>query len=200
MKSYKQYVAEKVIEPSKEKGTLTLWHGGKLDIIEDTMKFKKGKVEYGPGLYLTTHWDTAQKYSKGGRKLYQVVIKKGKDAAKTKIPLETVKEFVNDHVIKRKQNEILKRVENYYARAKKITAEVVINIMINEDALSSGKYEEFRKFLMNNGIDYLTVKNPFGWGNQVMIVLFNPSKIVSKTVVEPKDEIIKFDLPMNFKR
>lgn len=200
MLSYKQYLTEKVIEPSKVKGTLTLWHGGKLDFIEDQMKFKKGRTEYGPGLYLTTHYQTALKYSKGSRKLYQVIIEKGKDAANTKLPLSEVKEFINQYVIKKKVKEITEAVEKYYKRAKKVTAESVINIMINYEALSTGKQDELRKFLLSQGVDYLTVNNPFGWGDQVMIVLFNPKKIVKKVVVEPKDEIKVFDLPKNFKR
>ncbi len=28
----------------------------------------KGRYESGPGLYLTTHYETARKYAKGGRK------------------------------------------------------------------------------------------------------------------------------------
>jgi len=45
MLTYKQYLAEKTITPSKEPNTLTLWHGGNLDFIEDRMSFKKGRTE-----------------------------------------------------------------------------------------------------------------------------------------------------------
>ena len=42
---------------------MNVWHGGKLeDSYQDSISHKKGRWEHGPGLYLTTHYDTAKKY------------------------------------------------------------------------------------------------------------------------------------------
>ena len=66
----------KIMEGARE--TMTFWHGGNLDTSTD-VSHKTGRWEYGPGLYLTTQFDVVQKYAKGSRKLYRVVVEKGVD-------------------------------------------------------------------------------------------------------------------------
>jgi hypothetical protein len=78
MLTFKEYLKEDSISPSTEPNTMSLWHGGDLEgAYQETISHKKGRSEWGPGLYLTTHYGTAQKYSKGSRKLYMITIKKG---------------------------------------------------------------------------------------------------------------------------
>jgi len=80
--------------------TMTLWHGGNLkNGLTDTIVHKKGKWEYGPGLYLTTHYHTATRYAKGSRRLYKVTIEKGNNADDVYIDLPIVMEFVNSYVL-----------------------------------------------------------------------------------------------------
>lgn len=47
-------------------------------------------------------------------------------------------------------------------------------------------------FLVENGIDYSTVNNPFGWG-ETMLVLFNMRKIVKATIVKSTDKLTNDD-------
>lgn len=185
-----------LIVPSSEPGTLSLWHGGNLDNLESFTTQKKGRYEYGSGLYLTTHYQTASKYSKGSRRLWLVTISKGNDGKTANLNMENVKTFVSNHIVKRKQPEILQRMEKYN-KGGQISFDIFNNILLNEDALKSSETENLRKFIVDNGIDYISVSNAFGWG-ETMIVLFNLKKIISKQVIKPKDKIENFDLPTDF--
>lgn len=196
MKTYKEYILEKLIEPSNEKNTMTFWHGGNLDVINDDMVFKSGRYEFGTGLYLTTHYNTAKKYAKGSRKFYQVVVEKGNDANDIKLSLDIVYEFLAKYAIKSKISE-LKSAMNKWELKGDIPAFIFINLMLNYDAVRSSNRDEIRKFLVANNVDYLLVSNAFGYG-ETMMVLFNNKKIISKTQVKPKDEIKEFDLPTKF--
>jgi len=157
---------------------LVLWHGGNLDALEDNVSHKKGRWEAGPGLYLTTHYDTAKKYAKGSRKLYQVTIRKGTDIKDVLVPTEEAKDFINSFVIKKKRADILGRVDKH-SRDGKLSADIFNNVMINEDALNSSNTNELRKFLVEKGGDYSVQDGMFGWRERVVVV-FNTNVIVPK--------------------
>lgn len=152
-----------LITPSSEAGTMSLWHGGNLDNLESFTTQKKGRYEYGSGLYLTTHYQTASKYSKGSRRLWLVTISKGNDGKTANLNMENVKTFVSNHIVKRKQPEILQRMEKYN-KGGQISFDIFNNILLNEDALKSSETENLRRFIVDNGIDYISVSNAFGWG------------------------------------
>lgn len=194
--SFKSFLKEEEIVPSTIPGTMSLWHGGRLDdSYKETISQAKGRYEYGPGLYLITHYDTAKKYAKGSRRLYLITIKKGNDLNDVQLSKESVLEFVNNYVIKSKRKEVLARMEKYLKET--MNADNFLNIIINSDAIQSTNTQYLRKFLIDNKVDYCIVKNAFGW-DATMVVLFNMDLIVSKKVVEPKDKIKVFDLPTNF--
>lgn len=174
-------------------GELVLWHGGNLDSEQDYLKQKGGRWESGPGLYLTTHYETARKYSKGSRKLYKVTVRKGTNITEVKLSLDSVKSFVQEFVIKAKRKEVLARIESR-TKEGKIDADTFLNIMINEDAIKNTDTGSLRKFLVDSGIDYAVQDNAFGW-HERMVVLFNMKNIASKTVVKPTDKIDVYDLP-----
>ena len=88
------------ISPSSTPNTMSFWHGGRLDdAYEDSINQKKGRTEYGPGLYLTTHHGTARKYSKGSRRLYLLTVAKGNNADDITIPLEDMEKFVKENCV-----------------------------------------------------------------------------------------------------
>lgn len=176
---------------------LTLWHGGNLDFNEENVSHKKGRWEFGPGLYLTTHYNTAKKYAKGSRKLYQVVVQKGVDIKDVDLPVDTVLAFVNTYVIKAKKRDILERIEKRTSNGM-ISADTFLNIMINEEAIKNINTSQLRNFLVQNGIDYSIQDSAFGW-HERMLVIFNMKKIVSKKVVKSTEKIEEFDLPTDFK-
>jgi hypothetical protein len=198
MKSFKYFISEELITPPDTPNTLTLWHGGRLDSsYDETINHKKGRWEYGSGLYCVTHYQTARKYAKGSRRLYMITIAKGNDAGETLIPVKEVLEFIKRYTIASKRKEVIEAI-NRRTKGDSILAETFNTIMVNYDAIKSSNTNTLRVFLVNNGVDYLTVDNPFGW-HERMIVLFNMKKIVSKRVITPKDKIEVFNLPTEWR-
>jgi hypothetical protein len=194
MKPFRNFLTEIIISPSTTPNTLSLWHGGRLDTsYDETISHKKGRWEFGPGLYLTTHYQTAQTYSKGSRRLYLITLTKGNDAKDTTIPIDKALNWCKEYVIRSKQAEVLGRL-NKWVEHGEVKAYIFINIIINNDAIKSTDTGNMRKFLVRQGIDYATTDNAFGW-HEKMITLFNMSKIAEKKVVNPKDKIEVFDLP-----
>jgi len=187
MKHLKRFNENKDFE-----NNMQFWHGGDLDNYDDIIAQKNGRCEYGPGLYLTTHYDTAKKYAKGRRKFYLISVEKGNDINKSLLDIEKVKQFIFKYVIKSKQKEILQRVEKYN-KENTIKGYIFNNILLNEKALSPRNTSNLRQFLIDNGIDYEIVDNPFGWGEKMM-VLYNMKKIKDVRKITPNDKIENYDL------
>jgi hypothetical protein len=188
-----------VVVPSSEPNTLSFWHGGNLPSFPELIPQKKSRFEYGSGLYLTTHYDTARKYSKGSRKLYMVTIRKGVDARNAGLEYGAVCKFVNSIVLKNKRKDILERFDIYMTRmdTRMLNASVFSNIILNEGAITATNTVNLSKFLVSQHIDYVLVPNAFGW-NEMMVVLFNMDNIVNVVQIMPKDKITVFNLPTEF--
>ena len=194
MKSFREFLTEELISPSTIPGTISCWHGGRLDdAYNETIAHKKGRYEYGPGLYLSTSYNAVEKYHKGSRRLYLITIEKGNDTNNTDIPVDVILEWINHYVIRSKRFEVLDAIQRRTENGK-FNAQIFINILINNDAIKSTDTGSLRKFLVNQHVDYSEVHNAFGWG-ETMIVLFNMRKIIDKKVVTPKDKIETYDLP-----
>lgn len=185
-------VNEENVTPPNIPNTKNFWHGGNLDDYVDNIAHKKGRYEYGPGLYAITKYDVAKKYAKGNRKLYLLSIENGNEISDVYLDRNIVEDFVNKYVISSKRKDIINRYEKHY-NENKINASIVLNIILNENAIKSSDTDKLRTFLLNNDIDYELVDNPFGW-NETMIVLYNMDKIKNKIVIKPKDNIEVFDL------
>jgi len=176
--------------------TLTLWHGGNLELSQENVAHKGGRWEHGPGLYLTTHYDTARKYSKGSRKFYQVVIRKGINITEVNIPIADVREFMDTYFVRSRKKDVSERIDKQ-AKDNKINAGTFLNITFNEQAIKNTDTDKLRSFLVQQGVDYSIVDNAFGWRER-MIVLFNMRNIVSKRIVPAKEKIETYDLPIDW--
>lgn len=183
----------RTVRPSTTPGTLTLWHGGNLDAPPPSMG-RSGRIEFGPGLYLTTHYDTARKYAKGSRALYQVVIRKGTDIDTVRVSAGEASALVRRVAPRKLQQDILSRLERF---ASDVPVSVVVNNLINSDALRPAHHETVRQWLVEQGADYAIEDHAFGW-HERMVVVFNPEVIVSKMRIRPDDDIEPFDLPTEF--
>ncbi len=161
-----------------ESGNMVFYHGGNLDGNQtEFIPQKGGRYEYGPGLYLTDHQGTAEKYAKGSRKLYRVEVEPGVDLQDATLSVESVRDFVQKFVSKPKREWCLALVERR-VKDGRVPAYMFSNILLNEKLMKPSNIHELRKFLVENNIDYETVKNPFGWGEN-MLVLYNMKKIKS---------------------
>jgi hypothetical protein len=184
-----------LIQPSSEPGTMSFWHGGKLDFYSE-VTYKKGRWEYGPGLYLTTNYSVAKKYSGGGRLLYMITIKKGTDIADVSISVADLHEFISDFVIKKYQKDCKDRFAEL-SKNDAVAARLVQNVFVNNEWLKTSNVNELNKFLKNHGVDYSMMSRTFGFDSS-MCVLYNTKLIVSTKVISSKDKIEMFDLPNNF--
>lgn len=190
MKFNEQYISY-LNEAGKK--TMTLYHGGNLkEGVNSSYSHRTKRWEYGPGLYLTTHYGTAASYAKGSRKLYKVTVEMGNDLDNVLFDYDKVKEFVNTHVMTKKRSDMLARMESKMKDGK-VPAYMLVNLIINDEAMKPSKSGILRDFLVNNGVDYSLVSNAFGW-NEMMLVLFNFNKIIN--IEEAKDSYE--DLPTTF--
>lgn len=185
-------IDEETITPPNIPNTMNFWHGGNLENYNEVIAQKNGRYEYGAGLYLTTHYNTALKYSKGSRKLYLVTVENGVDIEKSFLDVEKVKEFIDTYVIGRMKKMVWERLQKYID-GNNVKAYVFNNIILNEKAIKSTNTRYLRSFFVENGIDYNIVNNAFGWG-EIMMVLYNMKKIVNVIQIKPKDKIEVFDL------
>lgn len=173
-------------------GTTNFWHGGNLDSYDDVIAQKNGRYEYGPGLYLTTQFEVAQKYAKGSRKMYLVTVTSGVDINKAILPEQEVINFIKSHIITNKRKEVLERLQKYRVDGG-FKAYVFNNIILNEKAIKPSNTSSLRQFYIDNGIDYDMVDNAFGWGEKMM-VLYNMKKIVGYTVLKSGEIPEKYNL------
>lgn len=69
--------------------------------------------------------------------------------------------------------------------------------MINYDVIKPSDSYKMRQFLVDNGIDYYMIDNPFGW-RELMVVVFNFRAIIKKEIISPNTKIDIYDLPQTF--
>jgi len=193
MITFQQFIRESVFVPLDIPQTQNYWHGGNLDDYNDLIAQKNGRYEHGAGLYLTTHYGTAVDYAKGSRKLYMVAVKRGQDIADALLPLSDVQTFIETYVIGRLRKPLWARLQAA-AQGTNIPAWRFNNAILHDKAVTGRNTIRLREFLVNAGIDYELVSNPFGWGEQMM-VLYNMKKIAKVLRVLPTDRISVYDLP-----
>jgi hypothetical protein len=168
--------------------TMTLWHGGRnLQFNQMNMiPAKKGRWEYGPGLYLTTHYETARKYAKGGGTTFKLTIEKGTDISKVTIELQEAIDFVKRYVIGQYRKPMIEDLTNNINRLGKLFLEVLVNLCVNYQCLSPKNTVELRKFIVNHGADY-EISRGFAGRAETIVVIFNPAIIKKIEAVKASD-------------
>lgn len=166
---------------------ITLWHGGRgLEFnYRDIIAHRTGRWEHGPGLYLTTHYETAAKYAKGGGKTYLVTVRQGTDIDSCTVPLEDAVEFVNRYVVGRMKKPVIADLQDNLNRVGHLNADVIVNLCLNRSALSPASTEYLRKFLIDHGVDYISV-NRFGGRDEKLLVVVNPAVVIRVDIVPAK--------------
>lgn len=180
---------------------IELWHGGR-DLEFNYKEFgntRKNRWEHGPGLYLTTHYDRARNYAKGGGKTYLVTVEEGNNIDNVLIDISLVNEFVANNIIKSKQKSILDDLYENMNRTNttpSIHANVLVNLIINLEAISNTKTKKLNQFLVENNVDYGIVNRYSGREENVMVI-FNNKKIKSVKSISAKD-VLSEDYIKNF--
>ena len=195
----RQYID--LVEQATGPRRIVLWHGGR-DLesgYPEVRSHGKGRWEHGPGLYLTTHYDTAAKYAKGGGKLYKVTVEEGTDIDDVTCPLEDAVQFVNRYVIGRKRKDMIDDLQRIMKRtnADQIRIEVLVNLCLNNEALPNSKTNVLRQFLIDHGVDYAWVKH-YGGRDETVLVVINPRKIKKVEAIPASAVKDGFQLPPDF--
>lgn len=184
---------------------MELWHGGR-DLEYNYRAPKpcaKGRWEGGPGLYLTTHYETAYKYSKGGGKTYKVDFELGNNQADVYIPLDKVIDFVSKSVAVKHRKNIISDIHDNAKRLgnfESVKSEVLVNLCINYEALTPKKTVELNRFLVENNVDYGTITNYSG-RPETVIVLYNLDLIQKVKAIPSKDvSLEEYILPINLNK
>lgn len=178
---------------SNNSNLFSFWHGGQLnnEVLYSDHTQKRGRYEYGVGLYLISSYDIAKKYAKGSRTLYKVYVKKGNSLNKAFLNSNDCIEFIKNNVKKNKQKDIITRIIDRYPE--KINGNIFNNIMVNYELITPSNQNEIKDFYISNKVDYLIVDNAFG-NSSTMIVIFNNKIIDHYERIEPKNKINVFDL------
>lgn len=164
--------------------TITMYHGGRgLEYTYREMLGNKSKqTEYGPGLYLTNNFETAQKYAKGGGSVYRVTFKRGRDIANATLDLDTVMDFV-----KRTKFANRKKLIADLESRKVLRAETFLILLVNGDCLTPSTSILTRQFFVDSGID-LSIIQGFGANrSEVIAVIFNPEIIEKVERLKARD-------------
>ncbi len=190
---------KKIIEQTPE---ITLWHGGRnLEYFHDKTQISpKGRWEHGPGLYLTTHYETARKYAKGGGKTYKVTIELGTHIKDVTIHIDEVLNFVLKNVIKSKQKDIINDIHNNMKRMNShshLEAETLVNLCVNYEAVKGEKTISLNRFLVEHNVDYAT-SDWFSGRDETICIIYNLEKIKKVKAIPSKDvPLVDFELPSN---
>ncbi len=187
---------------------MKLWHGGR-DLeysYNEIKKSSKGRWEYGPGLYLTTHYETARKYAKGGGKTYHVHVELGNNINNVKINLEDTLSFIKNNVVKSKQKELIFDLHNNMKRmnlVNEVEANVLLNLIINTEAVVGEKTIKLNEFLVQNKVDY-SIVDRFSGRDETVVVIFNPKQIkkvspIKSNEVSPDEYELTFEYHKNKK-
>jgi hypothetical protein len=187
---------------TEQNNEITLWHGGRnLEHYHNRPQISpKGRWEHGPGLYLTTHYETARKYAKGGGKTYKVTIELGNHIKDINIHIQEVLDFVLKNVIKSKQKDILNDIHNNIKRMNSypyLEAETLVNLCINYEAVKGEKTISLNRFLVNHNVDYST-SDRFSGRDETICIIYNLDKIKKIKAISAKDvSLVDFELSAN---
>jgi len=180
---------------------MLLWHGSRRwDGAPEIREGRKRRSAHGPGIYLTTSLETAWRYAKGGGRLYLFELDDDLGLVDQRtISLQAILDFLRElrRVPGRKEIAAgVRRVaDSFHVDA--VSAAILVNLMVNADALSGENGPSLAHFLSAHGIDADCVRQ----SNEDWIILFNPARVrkftpMSRTTIP----VSMYDLPLVCRR
>ena len=161
------------------------------------VEHRKGHAEYGPGIYLTTNWETANKYAKGGGSVYRIGLDPStRFAEDVQIEVADARSFVKGLSGLRGKADILAYLDRIKAqRGPKMYAEYLVNAFVNRGVASGKNGPMLAAFLAHQGADASLVSHS---ADEDWVVVFNPDKVCMVERLDPKQVSRKgfaFSLP-----
>ena len=174
---------------------ILMWHGGRMDGSAEVQTPRKGRYEAGPGIYMTTKYDTARKYAKGGGATFLVSVKPDLHLAEdVLIPLQDGIDFAQKYLGGKKKNIIADlRANCDRHNADAFRANVIVNLVVNYEAGSGRAGMALAKFLSDSGVDgsLYSISSKEQW-----LVICNPAAILNVKRVAAADVSMEMrDLP-----
>ena len=177
-----------------------MWHGGnKWEGEPEIRAAKRGRAEWGPGIYGTSNYFRASQYAKGGKVTRLVEFQPRLFLEQAAIGLTTLTQFVNEHAPRSKQTDILERLESAAARnligkreqlgdGAMVHAEVILNMWVNTDLAHGQRGPALSEFLSGMGIDAHSSRSmSFDGTPEHWSVVFNTETITRHDVIRSKD-------------
>jgi 8-oxo-dGTP pyrophosphatase MutT (NUDIX family) len=182
---------------SRNTEPLVLYHGAqRWEGPPEIVAHRKGHAEHGPGIYLTTSYETAARYAKGGGSVYRIGLDPGvRWLQNARLPYAETAAWVKGLPRLRGKERILEGLARTAARVGSVLpAEILVNQFVNADAASGQHGPALAAFLVAHGADAGHVSRS---GNEDWVVVFNPQVIRSVTKVPAKQvgPGFAFDLP-----
>jgi len=187
-----------------DNNTFKMYHGGKRwsFIPTEIQPSAKNRYEAGVGIYFTNYYDTASRYSKGGRVIHLVDI--DKNFTKIDDVSVEVNEFVKD--IKnisglKLREKITQDIINYATKTNKtsVPLSVLNNLVVNYEVGSGQVGVKIANYFASKGADANIEQQGAG---EYWLVVFNPKiikkvKIVDQSKVSEPDYLISLDFLKN---
>jgi 8-oxo-dGTP pyrophosphatase MutT (NUDIX family) len=180
---------------SRNTEPLVLYHGAqRWEGPPEIVAHRKGHAEHGPGIYLTTSYETAARYAKGGGSVYRMELRPGvrwlQDASLEKGPVVT---WLKGLPRLRGKERLVAGVERVASRmGDTFPAEILVNQFVNEGASSGQHGPALAAFLVTNGVDASLTSPPMFGGTggahgEDWVVVFNPDILRSVTKVTARE-------------
>lgn len=179
-------------------GAPVFYHGSqRWEGLPKIVAHRKGHAEHGPGIYLTTSWETANKYAKGGGAVHRVKLSPDtRWLQDVKLPASAMRDFVASLPRLRHRADILDTLNRMEERlGLNLHAEFLVNAFVNRDVASGQHGPALAAFLTKHQIDASHVRIHAG---EDWVVVFNPRQICSIERLAPgqtRMEGFVFDLP-----
>jgi len=172
---------------------IVLWHGARAwsgpPVIHPA---KKGRLEYGPGIYLTTSLATAKKYAKGGGVIMRFEVDpRVRWIEGAVLPVEPMIKLVaslrgSGAKKARVVADILRSAVRLAPRlgVGRTHASVLVNLLVNDDLLTGDNGPKVARFLTEHDIHASLQEKS---GDEDWVVIFDPSKILSWRRATPEE-------------
>lgn len=175
---------------------VVLYHGAqRWEGAPEIVAHRKGHAEHGPGIYLTTSYETAARYAKGGGSVYRIELDPRVGWVQdVRLPYAETAAWVKGLPRLRGKTELLAGLAYVAARVGDLLpGEILVNQFVNADAASGQHGPALAAFLVAHGADASHVLQ----SGEDWVVVFNPKVIRSVTKVPAKQvgAGFAFDLP-----